>query len=83
MKKLAKEIARLEGKRSESTIGNIREMLKVSMAIEVVNIVLERGSSEIAEEWCDQFAKMKLKADKKLTKTKTITRDELINYLLK
>ena len=80
MKKLIKTIAHYEGKKSETSIANLRETMKVYNAIIVASIRLDDFA--ISTEEMKYYSKMSVKAKKKIDKNPGITFDELVKYLL-
>lgn len=66
---LASEIAKREGKKSQATIGDIREILKIFFDITAEN--MDKFVEAINEEWSKRLAKVsKAKAKAKVAKKK-------------
>jgi hypothetical protein len=79
MKHLVKEIAKIEGLKSQVKIGNVREINKVTAAIIVASFALK--DTTFVDERHAYESKMLNKAMKKLAK-KSLSFDELVKYLL-
>lgn len=78
MKKFIKELARLEGKKSQVSIANLRETTKVIAVI----IVAIDSDTPLAKEFRDYLSKFDNKAEKLKLKNPDITYEELVLKLL-
>lgn len=84
MKKFIKEVARLEGKRSQASIGNLRETVKVAMAVLMADLIVDGDKDGgLFTEWHAQEGRVYEKGRKKLEKKPDMTYEELVQYLLK
>ena len=86
MKKLVKEICRLENLKSEVKVGNVREIISIISSVfasyRAVGKGLPNGSEELIDEFNDFTNKKYEKARKKLSRSPNMTTDELVKYLL-
>jgi hypothetical protein len=67
MKKLVKELARREGKKSATSIANIREVLKHFAEIYGEDLIDEENKG-LVDEWCEYVLKTRKKIEKKRKK---------------
>lgn len=84
MKKLTKTIAQLEGLKSESSIGNVREIL--SLAAKVIGCEdanQKEGYGPLFFELINAKDKAEIKAKKLLSKNPDTTFDELVKKVCK
>ena len=80
MKKTLKTVAYYEGKKSQVTVGNLRETFRVHHAIYAAAFVL--GDDSYEKEVNLDIGKMHTKAQKMLDKNPALTFDEIVKKLL-